>query len=575
MTLHRTVYSGEMLELLAAAKHAAGQVPPAFPLAATVAVNPFLGQAGEERATAAARLARVAGVTPFRPRAEILAAIEAGEIVEADLAAAAEAADLDPAELRHAAAIAAPVPAPHPTVAELAAGASGIDWPSLVEERLSHWASAAFDEGQALWPTPATGLFAGWRAYATHDLAPALAGLDRFAASVAALPDCPRRTLGEAVTRLGIGTGEAPVYFHRLLMTLGGWAQVARGRDWLAARDGGHGDASMALLAARLWWEVALHERHADAIAARWDAAKAAMAAPVAPTIEQQIDAALQDASDRAEERRLAATFAAPTAAPTGDERPAIQAAFCIDVRSEPFRRALEAQGPGIETLGFAGFFGLAAAHRDIASDVVEARAPVLLAPGLETQAGAAGEADLALRLRRRATRAWGRFRQAAVSAFAFVEAAGPLYAGRIVADALGRKAATTPPPAPTAALGDEDRIATAAAVLRAMSLTEGFAPLVLLAGHGAHVTNAPHASALQCGACGGHAGDVSARLLAGLLNDAAVREGLRRRAIHIPDDTFFVAGLHDTVSDTVSLFEDSVPEGQRVAVRRLALALA
>ena len=43
-----------------------------------------------------------------------------------------------------------------------------------------------------------------------------------------------------------------------------------------------------------------------------------------------------------------------------------------------------------------------------------------------------------------------------------------------------------------------------AASVLKAMSLTEGFARLVLLAGHGAHVVNYPHACALQCGACGG-----------------------------------------------------------------------
>jgi len=80
------------------------------------------------------------------------------------------------------------------------------------------------------------------------------------------------------------------------------------------------------------------------------------------------------------------------------------------------------------------------------------------------------------------------------------------------------------------------------------------------VAGHGAGVTNNPHASALQCGACGGYAGDVNARLLAGLLNDADVRAGLARVGRAIPDDTLFVAGLHDTTTDAVTLYDRDHP---------------
>ena len=83
------------------------------------------------------------------------------------------------------------------------------------------------------------------------------------------------------------------------------------------------------------------------------------------------------------------------------------------------------------------------------------------------------------------------------------------------------------------------------------MSLTRDFARLVVLAGHGANVVNNPHASALHCGACGGYSGEVNARLLASLLNDAAVREGLAQNGMEIPHDTLFVAALHDTTTDT------------------------
>ena len=122
------------------------------------------------------------------------------------------------------------------------------------------------------------------------------------------------------------------------------------------------------------------------------------------------------------------------------DSRPALQAAFCIDVRSEVFRRALEAVNPDIQTLGFAGFFGLTASHRRFASDVQELRLPVLLNPGVTTCSGGPDDAraDQSARFKARAKRAWGRFKLAAVSSFAFVEATGPVYAGKLVPRCAG-----------------------------------------------------------------------------------------------------------------------------------------
>jgi len=147
------------------------------------------------------------------------------------------------------------------------------------------------------------------------------------------------------------------------------------------------------------------------------------------------------------------------------------------------------------------------------------------------------------------------------VSSFAFVEAAGPLYGLKLMKDAMGSGRHTLPlSPAPRFenSLDAAQKAQTAAAVLRAMSLTTGHAPLVLLIGHGTQVTNNPHESAYHCGACGGQTGEVSSRLLATLLNDPETRAALPARGITLPEDTIFVAGLHDTVTDTVTLYPDT-----------------
>jgi uncharacterized protein YbcC (UPF0753/DUF2309 family) len=98
------------------------------------------------------------------------------------------------------------------------------------------------------------------------------------------------------------------------------------------------------------------------------------------------------------------------------------------------------------------------------------------------------------------------------------------------------------------------------------MSLTSNFARLVLLAGHGATVVNNPHASGLQCGACGGYSGEVNARLLAAVLNDAEVRVGLVATGIDIPADTLFIGALHDTTTDAVTLFDTDQPTASHLA---------
>lgn len=571
-----------------AAWRAARLIPPLWPLASSVAVNPFLGHTGEPLPTASARLARAAGERCVMPRAWHAARLEAGETTEADLAAASEAAPaafaITARELAEAARRPRPQPRALPLVCDLVAEASGTDWPGIVAERLSHWAASHFDQGQALWAASrGAESYAAWREAAMNDLTPEIHGLAGFSSLLASLPQTADGAIALAAERLGLPEAAMDSVFHRLLTTTGGWAQLARHRLWQAELAGTTDGAPVDLLAIRLVWEMALLA-HAPGVAPAWREAMAAHAEPLAPSRDDLIDALLQEAAERAAQRRLAGMIGGgPVPPETG--RPALQMAFCIDVRSEVFRRALESLDPGIVTLGFAGFFGLGVAHRRFGSDVEELRLPVLLNPQIRTCSAVpepgSPPPDEAVRLSARTRRAWGRFKLAAVSSFAFVEAAGPVYAGKLLRDGLGLGgAAAEPEPAPQLdpAVDIGARIQMAAGVLRAMSLTEGFARLVLLAGHGANVVNNPHASALHCGACGGYSGEVNARLLAALLNEAPVRAGLAERGIAIPADTLFIGALHDTTTDAVTLYDADHPSSvhrRDLAEARRWLALA
>ncbi len=553
--------------LAQAIDHAIRAIPPAWPLAATVAVNPFVGQADRDLSNVAALLGRVGGTAVVMPRAWYAARIKSGVIDDDDLAESLAASVARPkpanvAALRAAAGRPRPAPQSLPTIADLAARTFGTDWPAIISERIGAWAASWFDQGQALWAAPQAGsAFAAWRATAMRDLTPEILGLPGFARHVAGTPDDAASAIARAVATLKLDGTALPTALHRLMMTLDGWGQAGRHALWMAELGGGTDTTARDLLAIRLVWEEALYLAHQADLAGAWARAMIAHAAPVEPDADDVIDAILQEAAERAGQRGLAAHLALPgTDAPNGD-RPLLQAAFCIDVRSEVFRRALEGVDGGIRTLGFAGFFGLSTAHRRFASDTTERRLPVLLNPGVDSQAGGQADAaaDTRARIQSRAHRAWGRFKLAAVSSFAFVEAAGPLYVAKLLGDSMRRTSTPAPhDPAPriTPALDLATRIDTAETILRAMSLMGPFAPVVIVAGHGANTVNNPHASALHCGACGGYSGEVNARLVAALLNDAEARRGLSGRGIEVPEDTVFVAALHDTTTDAVTLYE-------------------
>jgi uncharacterized protein len=578
---------------------ACGRIAPLWPLKHFVAVNPFFGLRDQSFQEASDTLARITGNSLYMPRDYYREQLAAGRISREDLrqAIARCGSRLDAETVERTLATEAPRPKlGMAAVSEVLERVEGGLWSSFVTERISLHCAAYFDLGQAIVPMPwrDLSLYESWRKAAAIDRSPAMMGLHKFRTAVAKLPADPRAAIALAIDRLGIPDAAVERYLHASLMSIGGWAAWARYLRWQAELSGGRDDSIVDLLAIRLMWDMLLFDaKRSPALVARWREMLAASMRP--PSIKRQASAEIDRIMLHAMEigfQRSVISGLTSEGTEASPARPAVQAAFCIDVRSEVFRRALETVAPRVQTIGFAGFFGIFIEYVPLGAQTANSHVPVIFNPAYRIcEQVKDGDSGLVWEKRRRRiglSKAWKGFKLSAASCFSFVESAGLMYGPKLLTDSFGW---SRPVPEPHSQGIDKplaerigptldavaqgqcgahhgesgipvgDRLDHAERILRAMSMTDSFGRLVLLAGHGSTTVNNPHATGLDCGACAGQTGEASARVVAALMNDPAVRRGLGERGIAIPEDTWFLPGLHDTTTDEVRLYDtDEVP---------------
>lgn len=541
-------------------------IAPLWPLKDFVAVNPMFGQTEEPFEAAAARLPVVSGARLLRAPAEYAADYRRAAFADRHLHEAIRR--IGGAMMETPAGVIGALseskvdsPGINKTVSDVAFDVTGEDWSRFIVDQISLWAGGYFDEGQAAWKNPwrAKAPFAAWRDQAMIDRTPEFLGLKGFRSTIAALSPDAATAVTEIVGALEVPAAQRTDYFHRLLSTIAGWAGYRRFQGW-GDELGGDGPAGVLdLLAIRASYDYAVFRGLGSSeIKGAWRRSLETIAKRSRKSIRPALLA--QTALECAYQETLVEMIAGNAPMKIGD-RPAAQAVFCIDVRSERIRRAVESVNDKIETFGFAGFFGFPIAIIRDGDSHGQAQCPVLLEPRFhicETP-----------RENIRATAfagAWKRFKTGAISSFAFVESLGGVFAGALLRDACKLPARETVPLgaldlaasqcAHANTMSLDDKVALAAGAIAGISFNGRFARLVALVGHGASTTNNPYASGLDCGACGGHSGEANAKTAAAVLNDREVRTRLAVRGQPIPEDTIFIAALHDTTTDEIRIFD-------------------
>lgn len=457
--------------------------------------------------------------------------------------------------------------------ADLTRSTTKMSWHDEITHQISQFCAAHYQQQRPMlnreYLQQSLNLYQHWLQISRMDRGLAIimseAGLDK---EFDHLPDDQEALFAETIATLGVNDTALPAYAQSLLLDINGWGSYLAYRAFDAQKSGKSNDDLRSLLAIKMAWELVVwrylkkHDRtDFEMLKERWQR----QLTHISELRSQHHDAMIIQrvwarALELSEQQQMHQQL--KQAQPQKAEQPRLQAIFCIDVRSEVYRRALERQSSAIETYGFAGFFGLPIEYEQAGTQVTRPQLPGLVPASVRVFESQADDSQLH---RNNRSASWNRWGNAAAATFSMVESMGWWYAFKLFKKTITGDSNRLSPNILTnsthwtltrqgTTLGVADQAQLAKGVLDTMGLNS-FADTIMLVGHGSHSCNNLQSAGLECGACGGQSGEVNVKVLAQLLNDNKVREQLVTMGYQIPAHTQFIPALHNTITDHITCY--------------------
>ena len=434
----------------------------------------------------------------------------------------------------------------------------------MVNRQTIKWMQAYFDKGQATiaMPLRANGLYLSLRTLICFDRE-LFSGNVKNQQWLTSLSLDPKDVIEDVLHRLSIPKSAHADFLTLSLTTLPGWASYIRYVSRWSSRIDTQTDRLVEIeyLAIRLVFICLLWPKAISIL--DWHASKK-MLIKNSNTYNNMIEAEQKYQKSLLKKIKQELIFGEPMISNSQ-----VQMVFCIDVRSEPFRKSIESLGD-YETLGFAGFFGLPLRIDNAVVSESYDSCPVLLAA--KSTVREVSSDSVRLKFVKTVHRLYQSMKYTCTVPFVLVEVLGPIMGFKMALKTISPRVswflkkkllkaddASVKNCLDIGSMALNDQCEYAETVLKMLGLTKDFKKIIVFCGHGSTSTNNAFASALDCGACGGRQGGSNARVLAMILNSSIVRERLKHKNIDIPSEALFVGAQHNTATDELFLYESDI----------------